>query len=130
MSLPRRVRDALRSSLSSRLESELLQSLFMQDMPARRFRVDSVIQLSVEYTAASNRCIFSAAFGRQAIEHIMLGDWERAKEAAGFLRFEMEDEECRKRYAPNWETFIVMIDSICDEAKRIEAGGEHHRRKN
>ncbi len=28
------------------------------------------------------------------------------------------------------ETFVAMVDSVCDEAKRIEAGGGHHRRKN
>jgi hypothetical protein len=131
MSLPRKVRDALRSSLSSRLESELLQSLFMQDRPARTFRVDAVIQLSVEYAAASGRHIFCSAFGRQAVEYVMLGDWKEARRAAGYLRFE-EDEHLsyREELAKNWETFVAMVDSICDEAKRIEAGGEHHRHKN
>jgi hypothetical protein len=116
--------------VAEQFERDLKGSLFMQDNHARRFRVDMVIGLSVEYQRVSSINIFSSAFGRAAIEYVMLGDWKRAKEYADMLRFNDEDFDGRERYQELWQTFVTMVDSVCDEAKRIEAGAEHHRDRN
>ncbi|HEY8097440.1 MAG TPA: hypothetical protein VIE65_15280 [Methylobacter sp.] len=126
----KKIAKGMMSSSIGRLEEDIKQSLCMQDMPARRFRIDAVIRLSVEYFEAQNRCIFSSIFGRQCIEYVMLGNWKEARITAGYLRFLEESQELRDQYAENWEVFVAMVDSICDEAKRIEAGGDHHRRGN
>lgn len=130
MNITKLLSTAFQLYASERLEHELKQSLFMQDRDARFFRTDAVIQLSIEYGKARARSIFSSAFGRAAIEYMMLGDWKEARAYADLLQFHGEGEEVRSRYAPVWETFVTMVHSLCDEAERIERGEPYNRSKN
>jgi len=95
----------------------LERSWCLQSPEERKFRLKSIIELSVELARAKEKTIFCAAFAEGVIESIIEGDWDDARQGAQMLKIEGESEEVRMRYAPIWENFVLLTEAFCAQAK-------------
>lgn len=100
----------------------LSQSWCLQDTDERKFRLGFVIELSVELARIRAISHFATGSAESVIEHIIEGEWARAKESVGLFRFEIESEELRTKYAPLWANFVQIAEAGCAQAKARSEG--------
>lgn len=107
-------------------EGHLLQmfqaSWCLQDKPTRKHRLNTVMALSVELDVIKRVDIFSTAFGEQAIEAVIQGDWREVEELTGYMTFDTESSDLREKYNPLWEKFRALALTACAEEKRRVPG--------
>jgi urease accessory protein UreF len=80
------------------------------------------VALSVELEEIKKVNKFSTAFGEQAIEAVIQGDWRELEEVANFLTFSTENPEIRDQFSPLWDKFRTLALTACAEEKRRVPG--------
>lgn len=114
------LRDLFRRTMAQvhrRREHELRRSWCLQDQPERHARLGAVVALSAELTRIEEVSLFATAFGRKAIEEIIMGDWHAARETARVCRFDGDPEDARARYVPLWSHFVDLVEASCAAAE-------------
>ena len=107
---------------------KLAASWYYQNRDERRFRLDAVVALSVEYDKAIAFSRASSVFGRNAVEAVIEGDWKEAEACCEYLRF--NDEPGGEKLARIWDSFVTKLQTVCAEARRREYDDSYHRKAN
>jgi hypothetical protein len=98
------------------------KSWCLQEKAVRRHRLQTVVALILELEEIKKVDIFSTAFGEQAIEAVIQGDWHEVEEVIEFQTFEAEEPKIRDRYKDLWEKFRIIALTACAEEKRRVTG--------
>lgn len=115
-------KEELISAYQEHLHQMVQRSWCLQDKYTRKHRLSTVIALAIELEDIKKVNRFSTAFGEQAIEAVIQGDWRELEEVAKFLTFESEIPDIRDQFKPLWEKFRTLALTACAEEKRRVPG--------
>lgn len=117
------LRDKMRRIGEEHFRQRAVQSWHLQGREERNARMQAILELSAELMHIKTINRFATGVGESVIEDIIQGDWKRARQGVQMLRFAKEDEELRAHYAPLWEKFVIITETLCDQALVRQAGG-------
>jgi hypothetical protein len=100
------------------MRSKLERSWCAVDRNERKTRLQAIIRLSSELERVRQISPFAAGIAETVLEYIIEGDWEAAVKFVRFLTFSNEAEAMREQYAPLWEPFVVITQTMYAEAAR------------
>lgn len=109
-----KIQELLERYHEEQMQKRFETSFFSAMRPERRYRVTYIVKMGAELERIETQSSFAVAFGRQAIETLIEGDYKELQGYANRQFFDgfIGDKDQEANYNKLWERFF----QLCEEA--------------